>query len=162
MPTSKRRLNVTIPKTMDAILTRVARRDNVPTATKAAELLGLALEIEEDAAWSLLTNTRDTKKPDLSPTKSLVMTYTVVYHPAVVREDIPALGAMTKNKSAWPSKKLTTYPDVFGKPLRQSLKGYRKLRVGDWRVIFRIENKIVKIFIIGHRSMVYKEDDRRW
>ncbi len=47
---------------MDAILTRVARRDNVPTATKAAELLGLALEIEEDAAWSLLTNTRDTKK----------------------------------------------------------------------------------------------------
>ncbi|MEK7623890.1 MAG: type II toxin-antitoxin system RelE/ParE family toxin [Patescibacteria group bacterium] len=91
------------------------------------------------------------------------MTYTVVYHPAVVREDIPALGAMTKKQIRLAiEKKLTTYPDVFGKPLRQSLKGYRKLRVGDWRVIFRIENKIVKIFIIGHRSMVYKEDDRRW
>lgn len=54
-------------------------------------------------------------------------------------------------------KKLTTSPEVFGKPLRKSLKGYRRLRVGNYRVIFRIEKNTVKIFRIGHRSIIYKD-----
>jgi mRNA interferase RelE/StbE len=53
-------------------------------------------------------------------------------------------------------KKLTTAPEIFGKPLRKSLVGYRRLRVGDYRIIFRIEKNIVKIFKIGHRSTIYK------
>lgn len=51
--------------------------------------------------------------------------------------------------------KLTTHPEVFGKPLRFSLKGHRSLRVGDYRVIYRIEKATVKPFIIAHRSVVY-------
>jgi len=43
-------------------------------------------------------------------------------------------------------------PELYGKPLRRSLKGYRKLRVGDYRVIFRIEKHFIKIFVIQHRS----------
>ena len=54
-------------------------------------------------------------------------------------------------------EKLTTHPEVFGKPLRFSLKGYRSLRVGEYRVIFRIEKDIVKILIIAHRSAVYED-----
>jgi mRNA interferase RelE/StbE len=57
-------------------------------------------------------------------------------------------------------ERLTTKPDLYGKPLRRSLKGYRKLRVGDYRVIFRIEKNIVKIFIIQHRSRVYDQIDK--
>lgn len=53
-------------------------------------------------------------------------------------------------------KKLTTFPEVFGKPLKQSLKGYKSLRVGDYRVIYRIGKNTVKIFKIGHRSTIYK------
>lgn len=53
-------------------------------------------------------------------------------------------------------EKLTTHPDVFGKPLRRSMKGYRSLRSGDYRVIFRIEKNTVKILLIAHRSIVYK------
>ena len=55
-------------------------------------------------------------------------------------------------------KKLETRPEVFGKPLRRSLYGYRSLRIGDYRVIYRIEEekRTVKIFAIGHRSLVYK------
>lgn len=58
-------------------------------------------------------------------------------------------------------EKLTTHPETFGKPLRRSLKGYRRLRVGDYRIIFRIQDTTVKIFAIGHRSTVYEEYVRR-
>ena len=54
-------------------------------------------------------------------------------------------------------EKLTTKPEVFGKPLRRSLRGYRSLRIADYRVIFRIEKDTVKIFAIGRRSTVYEE-----
>ncbi|OGJ53815.1 hypothetical protein A3D11_00345 [Candidatus Peribacteria bacterium RIFCSPHIGHO2_02_FULL_49_16] len=54
-------------------------------------------------------------------------------------------------------EKLIIHPEVFGKPLRFSLKGYRSLRVGAYRVIFRIDKDIVKILVIAHRSAVYKD-----
>lgn len=82
--------------------------------------------------------------------------YKISYHEQVVARDIPAISKewRCKIKSAIEAK-LTAYPEIFGKPLRNSLKDYRKLRVGDYRVIFRIEVRTVKIFVIGHRSMVY-------
>lgn len=88
--------------------------------------------------------------------------FEIFYHQLVVEEDIPKLGTADKNniKKAVENK-LTTNPEIFGKPLRKSLKGYRKLRVGDYRVIYRIEGKKVKIFYIGHRSIVYKNANKR-
>jgi hypothetical protein len=59
MPTIKRRINVTLPKTIDIVLTRAARRDGVPTATKAVELLQMALEMEEDLVWDKRASVRD-------------------------------------------------------------------------------------------------------
>lgn len=34
--------------------------------------------------------------------------------------------------------KLTLAPHQFGEPLRRTLKGYWKLRVGDYRVIYKL------------------------
>lgn len=86
------------------------------------------------------------------------MKYQLQYHVFVVERDIPRL---SKNIAERIRKnienKLMIEPDKFGKPLRRSLKGYRKLRVGDYRVIFRISGTIVKIFAIQHRSIVYKD-----
>jgi hypothetical protein len=45
--------------------------------------------------------------------------------------------------------------------LRFSLKGLRSLRVGDYRVVFRIQKNEVFIVLIAHRSFVYKEADKR-
>ena len=90
------------------------------------------------------------------------MRFEVRYHELVVKEDIPRLSQSSKvqiNKAI--EKKLTTHPEQFGKPLRRSLRGYRKLRVADYRVIFRIEDDSVKIFIIQHRSVVYKNAESR-
>ena len=56
-------------------------------------------------------------------------------------------------------KKLTVDPIAFGKPLRFSLKGYRRLRVGDYRVIYRIiEDKVLVMIVeIDHRKEVYDD-----
>lgn len=92
----------------------------------------------------------------------MAIAFTVVYQLAVTQEDIPRIAEMwqEKIKSAI-GDKLSTHPDVYGKPLRRSLRGYRKLRVGDYRVVFRIEGARVKIFAIAHRSLVYKIMEHR-
>ena len=46
-------------------------------------------------------------------------------------------------------------PVRYGEPLRRSLRGYRKLRVGDYRIIYKIEEKNIIVFKIGHRREVY-------
>ena len=92
----------------------------------------------------------------------MALVFAVVYHEKVVKEDIPQLAATWKIKiHAAIESKLTSFPDVYGKPLRRSLKGYRKLRVGDYRVVFRIAESKVLIFAILHRSIVYREMEMR-
>ncbi len=50
-------------------------------------------------------------------------------------------------------KKLTFKPQEFGKPLKGELKGYWKLRIGEYRVIYEIEKDkiIVYIIMVGYR-----------
>lgn len=88
--------------------------------------------------------------------------FDVVYHYLVVRDDIPKLSDEVKERiRRIIEERLTTYPDLYGKPLRRSLKGYRKLRVGDYRVIFKINKNTVKILIIQHRTAVYNQIKKR-
>jgi addiction module RelE/StbE family toxin len=54
-------------------------------------------------------------------------------------------------------KKLALHPVEFGKPLRYSLKGARRLRIGDWRVIYKIEPpNLLLVVKIGHRREIYE------
>lgn len=90
------------------------------------------------------------------------MSFEIQYHELVYREDIPKLPKTVKEQIKRAiEKKLTAHPEIYGKPLRRSLKGYRKLRVSSYRAIFRLEQNVVKIFIIQHRSVVYKTGLRR-
>ena len=88
--------------------------------------------------------------------------FRIVYHEFVMDQDIPRISTTDKLyiKQAI-EEKLLKDPVAFGKPLRRSLKGYRKLRVGDYRVIFRIEKYTIKVFCIGHRSVVYDKINKR-
>ena len=88
--------------------------------------------------------------------------YTLKYHPAVVKEDIPALDKTwrIRIKTAI-EQKLLSHPDIFGIPLRRSLKGHRKLRVGDYRIVFRLEKKTIFVLAILHRSHVYDFVEKR-
>lgn len=62
MPTLNTRINITADKDLEHALTRVARRDKMPVAAKAAELLRLALELEEDLLLAQIAGERATKK----------------------------------------------------------------------------------------------------
>lgn len=61
MPTSKKRMNLSLPPDIERALERLAERDRVPQATKALHLLRLALEIEEDDMLDTLAAKRDTR-----------------------------------------------------------------------------------------------------
>jgi mRNA interferase RelE/StbE len=77
-----------------------------------------------------------------------------------VRVDLKYLSKSTKEKLKKAiEKKLMINPIEFGKPLQYSLKGLRRLRVEDYRIIYQImpESKIVLIVKIGHRKEVYKD-----
>jgi len=90
------------------------------------------------------------------------MIYQLKYHPSVVHDDIPALDAAwrARIKNAIENK-IAVAPEIFGIPLRKSLKGHRKLRVGDYRIVFRIERKTVLVLAILHRSIIYKQATKR-
>jgi len=81
----------------------------------------------------------------------------VRYHPKVKSEDIPRLDSYIaiRIENAI-RKRLMVNPIKYGYYLRGSLKGYRKLRVGDWRIIYRIIDKEIRIIAIGNRKDVYK------
>ena len=87
------------------------------------------------------------------------MTYKINYLDTVVKEDIPKLPKTIKIriKKAIESR-LTADPVGLGKPLRYSFAGHRRIRVGDYRIVYRIDpdKKIVTIVFIKHRKDVYK------
>ncbi len=62
MATTKTRINISLPDETEATLRRLAAKDRIPTATKAARLIELALEFEEDRVWNELAEKRDKKK----------------------------------------------------------------------------------------------------
>lgn len=87
------------------------------------------------------------------------MTYQVIYLDEVVHKDIPALSSSAKTliKRAI-EQRLPIDPVRFGKPLRYSLKGHRRIRISDYRVVYRIEpeTKAVVIIAIKHKKDVYE------
>ena len=60
MATTKKRINISVSKELDDVLVRLAKRDQVPQATKAEHLLRMALEIEEDEVLDAVAAKRDT------------------------------------------------------------------------------------------------------
>ena len=62
MTTIKRRINISLSPNLNTMLSRIAKRDHIPEATKAAYLLEIALEIEEDIVLDKIARERDTKK----------------------------------------------------------------------------------------------------
>ena len=89
------------------------------------------------------------------------MTYKIFYDLGSQLKDyqkiLPAIREIIRKAI---DKKLTVDLVHFGKPLKYSLKGYRRLRVGNYRVIYRIdEGRVIVIVVdIDHRKDIYEED----
>jgi mRNA interferase RelE/StbE len=81
--------------------------------------------------------------------------YRLLYHP-LVAEDIEKLPGNIKERLRKAIEmRLAADPLRAGRPLRQSLAGYRKMRVGDYRIIYRVEAETIVVLKIGHRKDVY-------
>jgi mRNA-degrading endonuclease RelE of RelBE toxin-antitoxin system len=89
-----------------------------------------------------------------APTK-----YKIRYLEEVTLKHIPNLSTKARSliKRAI-EERLTIDPVGFGKPLQYSLKGHRRLRVSDYRIVFRIESLTHTVIIIAikHRKDVYE------
>ncbi|MBI3046331.1 MAG: hypothetical protein HYY86_02225 [Candidatus Harrisonbacteria bacterium] len=59
---TKTRINISLPDELKEALHKLAKRDRIPEATKAARLLEVALELEEDQVWNEIAEKRDKKK----------------------------------------------------------------------------------------------------
>ncbi len=77
-------------------------------------------------------------------------------------DDLPKIPAAARDRIApLIEERLTMSPGRFGSPLKGSLRGYWKLRVGDYRVVFRVNKTDVWILAVIHRKDVYERAARR-
>jgi mRNA interferase RelE/StbE len=84
------------------------------------------------------------------------VTFKVVLHPKAAKE-LQKIEKQIRTRIVESAKQLCENPDKLGKPLKQS--DYWSLRVGDYRVIYEINQnkKQTVILFIGHRSKVYDD-----
>jgi mRNA interferase RelE/StbE len=85
------------------------------------------------------------------------MAYQVFYHPEIAKdlERIPQnIREMIRRAI---TERLLNNPEAVSQPLKRNLKGYRKLRVGDYRVIHKIHGNSIIILKIGNRKDIYNK-----
>jgi len=88
--------------------------------------------------------------------------YALRYHPAVRSDDLPKISTESRRRvGKLIEARLGTDPARFGTPLGGSLRGYWKLRVGDYRVVFKVVERDVWILAVLHRRDVYERVSRR-
>ncbi len=84
------------------------------------------------------------------------------YLDRVIRDDISAIDYSERQRIKKAiENKLSLRPELYGKPLRHSLKGARSLRVGDYRVLFVLVKSQVLVVGIFHRSVAYMRVEAR-
>ena len=90
------------------------------------------------------------------------MPFTILYHPDVKSIDIPLIDARMRERIRKAIEtRLMAAPQDYGTPLRKTLAGYWKLRVGDYRVVFRIGKSTVHVLGIRHRKSIYEDVKKR-
>ncbi|WP_310732642.1 MULTISPECIES: type II toxin-antitoxin system RelE family toxin [Wolbachia] len=86
--------------------------------------------------------------------------YDIVYSKNFTERDFPNLPKTIRSRITKAiNERLTTDPIKFGKPLRGRLKGYRRIRISDYRVIYTVNIAKHKVFVAtaGHREDVYSK-----
>ncbi len=65
------------------------------------------------------------------------------------------IGSRILDKLEWLSE---NFDYIRPAPLKSNLKGFYKLRIGNWRVIYEVDWDKLEIVVhfVGHRSQIYK------
>jgi mRNA interferase RelE/StbE len=93
------------------------------------------------------------------------MNWEIIYHNDV-DDDLKSVGPSAARRIIRTiDEKLTIAPEKFGAPLSHNLKYFRKLRIGDYRVVYQVYNKRVLVFIlaVGPRrdKQIYQSASKR-
>ena len=85
------------------------------------------------------------------------MAYEIHFDRKVTRRDIPSVPSASIDQVMRAiHERLTVDPIGFGKPLVGEFKGLYRLRIGDWRVIYKVEGRNVVIRSIKLRRDSYR------
>lgn len=78
------------------------------------------------------------------------MTWEIIYHKDV-DEDLEGVGPSAARRIILTiNEKLTRAPEKFGAPLsKRWVKNFRKLRIGDFRVVYQVLNKKLIVFVLA-------------
>ena len=77
------------------------------------------------------------------------MTWSILYHHGV-EEDLESIGPSAARRIVKAiDAKLTHSPMQFGAPLSGGLADFRKLRVGDYRVVYQVYGKKVVVYVLA-------------
>jgi len=77
------------------------------------------------------------------------MNWPIIYHPDV-EEDLESVGPSAARRIMQAiDSKLTKAPLQFGTSLSGNLANFRKLRVGDYRVVYQVLERKVIVFVLA-------------
>ena len=85
------------------------------------------------------------------------MGYTIIFVGKVIRKDLPNLPKTIRLRIVKAiNERLTVDPINLGEPLYYSLKGRRRLRVGNYRVVYRVNQSERTVIVtgVGHRDTI--------
>ena len=86
--------------------------------------------------------------------------YTVVLDARIFEEDFRSIDHPQQQRLIRTiRKKLTTHPDEYGKPLTANLKGFWKLKVGEFRAVYQIIEAQVEVYVI---SVGYRRNEEAY
>jgi len=77
------------------------------------------------------------------------MTWRILYH-HLVEEDLESVGPSAVRRIVKAiDAKLTRSPMDFGLPLSGNLANFRKLRIGDYRVVYQVREKTIIVYVLA-------------
>ena len=77
------------------------------------------------------------------------MSWSLLYHPGV-EDDLKSVGPSAARRIMRAiDSKLTEAPLEFGAPLSGNLANFRKLRIGDYRVVYQVREREIMVFVLA-------------
>ena len=89
-------------------------------------------------------------------------TYELIYHPDVKAIDLPKIDRKKREMIRRAiENRLLAHPESHGEKLQRTLRDYWKLRVGRYRIVYRMVGNKIRILGIIDRKDVYKQIEKR-
>lgn len=83
------------------------------------------------------------------------MKYRLIYTRLAIR-DIDALESTVKHRIGKTLLRYERAPLTYAEPLKDSNLGSYRFRIGDYRVIFDLEEDEIVVLRVGHRKEIYR------